>query len=109
MMVSVLLDTSFLISLVNSHNRPNHEVAVRYYKYSLDQGYPLFFSTIAAAEFAIKQSITDLPLKNFRTIPFNITHSIEAARLWNLLGKHDDGDNRSVVRDDVKLMAQASH
>ncbi len=108
MTVSVLLDTSFLISLVD-RNRPNHEVAARYYKLSLEQQHPLYFSAIVAAEFAIKQPITDLPLKNFRAIPFNIPHSIEAARLWNLLGKHDSSDNRAVVRDDVKLMAQASH
>ncbi len=108
MKASVLLDTSFLISLVD-RNRPNHEIATGYYKHTLEQQLPLYFSAIVAAEFAIKQSIEDLPLKNFRTIPFNIPHSKEAARLWNLLGGHDDGDNRSVARDDVKLMAQASH
>lgn len=62
-----------------------------------------------AAELAIKQPITDFPLKNFRQIPFNIPHAIEAARVWNLLGGHDKGDNRSVVCDDVKLIAQALH
>jgi predicted nucleic acid-binding protein len=108
MTIAVLLDTSFLISLVD-RNRPNHEVAARYYKLSLEQQYPLYISAIVAAEFAIKQAITDLPLKHFRTIPFNIPHSIEAARLWNLLGQRDSDDIRSVVRDDVKLMAQASH
>jgi predicted nucleic acid-binding protein len=108
MTAPVLLDTSFLISLVD-RNRLNHEVAARYYKLLLEQQFPLYFSAIVAAEFAIKQAITDLPLKNFRAIPFNIPHSIEAARIWNLLGKRDSDDNRSVVRDDVKLMAQASH
>lgn len=49
------------------------------------------------------------PLKKFQHIPFNIPHSTEAARIWNLLGGHDNGDNRSVVRDDVKIMAQALH
>jgi predicted nucleic acid-binding protein len=105
---SVLLDTSFLISLVD-RNRPHHEIAARYYKLTIEQQLPLYFSAIVAAEFAIKQPITDLPLKNFRAIPFNMPHSIEAARIWNLLGRHDNGDNRAVVRDDVKLMAQAIH
>ena len=108
MTAAVLLDTSFLISLVDG-NRPNHSIAVQYYRMMLEQQSPMFFSAIVAAEFAIKQPITDLPLKNFRCIPFNITHSIEAARLWNALGKHDGGDNRAVVRDDIKLMAQAAH
>ena len=108
MTVSVLLDTSFLISLVD-RNRANHVVAAQYYKLLLEQQSPLYFSAIVAAEIAIKQPITDFPLKNFRHIPFNIPHSVEAARIWNLLGGHDSGDNRSVVKDDVKIMAQALH
>ena len=75
----------------------------------LEQQSLLFFSSIVAAEIAIKQPITDFPLKNFRHIPFNIPHSTEAARIWNLLGGHDKGDTRSVVKDDVKIMAQALH
>ncbi|MGZ5077729.1 MAG: type II toxin-antitoxin system VapC family toxin, partial [Methylobacter sp.] len=108
MIPPVLLDTSFLISLVDL-NRPNHNVAAQYYRWLLQQQSPLYFSAIVAAELAIKQPITDFPLKNFRQIPFNIPHAIEAARIWNLLGRHDSGDNRSVVRDDVKLIAQALH
>ncbi len=108
MIASALLDTSFLITLTNL-NRPNHGVAQQYYKFMIEQQLPIYFSAIVAAEFAIKQPISDLPLKNFRTIPFNIPHSVESARIWNLLEGHDTGDNRAVVRDDVKLIAQASH
>jgi PIN domain nuclease of toxin-antitoxin system len=105
---SVLLDTSFFISLVDS-NRANHNAANQYYKLLLDLSIPIYFSAIVAAEFGIKQPITDLPFKNFRILPFNITHSIEAAQLWNLLDGRDSGDNRSVVRDDMKIIAQALH
>lgn len=108
MTAPVLLDTSFLISLVD-RNRTNHKVAAQYYRLLLEQQSPLYFSAIVAAELAIKQPITDFPLKNFRQIPFNIPHAIEAARIWNLLGGHEKGDNRSVARDDVKLIAQALH
>lgn len=108
MTVAVLLDTSFLISLVDG-NRPNHKVAAQYYRLLLEQQLPMYFSAIVAAEISIKQPITDLPLKNFRAIPFNIPHSIVSARIWNALGKRDDGDNRAAIRDDVKLMAQAAH
>ena len=103
---SVLLDTSFLISL-NNDNRPNHGVAHQYYQYLLEQNIPIYFSAIVAAEFAIKESIKDLPLRNFRTLPFNIPDAIEAARIWNLLGGQDSGDNRPVFRDDIKIIAQA--
>ena len=108
MTAAVLLDTSFLISLVDG-KRPNHSIAAQYYRMMLEQQCPMVFSAIVAAEFAIGQPITDLPLKNFRPIPFNIPHSVEAARLWNALGNRDSGDNRAVVRDDIKLMAQAAH
>jgi hypothetical protein len=103
---SVLLDTSFLISL-NNANRPNYGVAKQYYNYLLEQNIPIHFSVIVAAEFAIKESITDLPLRNFRILPFNITDSTKSASIWNLLGGHDSGDNRAVVKDDVKIIAQA--
>ncbi|MBL8397350.1 MAG: hypothetical protein JNL84_04275 [Candidatus Accumulibacter sp.] len=105
---SVLFDTSFLITLVDQ-TRPNHDTGVKYYRLMLEQQVPMYFSAIVAAEFSIKQAITDLPLKNFRAIPFNIPHGKEAGRLWNLLWSSDDNTSRSVARDDVKLIAQAIH
>lgn len=65
-------------------------------------------SAIVAAEFGIKQSVTDLPLGNFRPLDFNLAHGQQAALLWNALGQRDMDDARAVVRDDVKLIAQAS-
>jgi|SRR6218665_2170238 len=108
MSASALLDTSFLISLVNA-NRPNHAVAVQYYRHMLQNEVPMYFSAIVAAEFGIKQPIADLPLNNFRIIDFNVPHGQKAAELWSALGQRDDGDARHVVREDVKLIAQASH
>ena len=108
MTASVLLDTSFLISLVGS-SRPNHAVAAKYYRLMLDQNLTMYFSAIVAAEISIKQPITDFPLKNFRTVPFNIPHAVEAGRIWNALGSRDSGDTRGAIRDDVKLIAQAAH
>lgn len=108
MTASVLLDTSFLITLVDQHRR-HHEIAAKYYRLMLEEQVPMFFSAIVAAEFAIKQSITELPLKNFRAIPFNIPHGQEAGRLWNLLLSPEDNTPRAVARDDLKLIAQAIH
>jgi predicted nucleic acid-binding protein len=108
MTASVLLDTSFLISLVDS-SRPNHSIAAMFYRMMLDQNLTMYFSAIVAAEISIKQPITDFPLKNFRTVPFNILHAVEAGRIWNALGARDSGDARGAIRDDVKLIAQADH
>ncbi len=111
MSVSVLLDTSFLISL-NNNSRLHHSTAHQYYKHLLEQKIPIYFSTIVAAEFAIKEPITDLPLKNFRPVPFNLTHSTKAAEIWNILKNQEPQeyhpvDSRAVVRDDAKIIAQA--
>lgn len=108
MSASVLLDTSFLITLVSA-NRPHHATAVQYYRYLLQHDVPMYFSAIVAAEFGIKQALTELPLRHFRPLDFNIAHGQKAAALWNALGKRDEGDARPVVRDDVKLLAQAAH
>ena len=104
----MLLDTSFLISLVNAH-RTHHATATQYYCHLLKNNMPMVFSAIVAAEFGIKQAITELPLNNFRVLDFNVPHGQKAANLWNALGQRDAGDRRAVVRDDVKLLAQASH
>ena len=108
MTASVLLDTSFLISLVDQ-SRPNHGVAVKYYQWLLGQKIPLYFSAIVAAEFGVKQPITDLPLRNFRPLAFGIPHGQVAGALWNDLNPQEPGVPRRVARDDVKLIAQACH
>jgi hypothetical protein len=105
---SVLLDTSFLISLVQS-DRPNHLTAKQYYRHLLEKNIPMYLSAIVASEFGIKQPISDLPLGNFRSLHFNIVHGQKAAEVWNALGVRDAGDTRAAVRDDAKLIAQASH
>lgn len=107
MSAGVLLDTSFLITLVNAQ-RNHHAVAKQYYLHLLNSGIPMRLSSIVASEFAIKQPLTELALNNFRPLDFNLIHAHEAARLWNALGQRDPGDARAVVRDDVKLLAQAS-
>src|SRR6185437_2651378 len=98
MTVEVLLDTSYLISLVDS-KRPNHQAATKYYRQMLDESLPMYFSAIVAAEFGIKQLITDLPLQIFRHLPFNIPHGQRAAQLWNALGPKNDNTPRPVARD----------
>ena len=108
MSASVLLDTSFLISLISEH-RTHHATATQYYRHFLENNVPMYFSAIVAAEFGIKQPITDLPLGNFRVLDFNVPHGRKAANIWSALGPRDPGDHRAVVRDDVKLLAQASH
>ena len=69
-MISVLLDTSFFIRLLNSED-PLHENAKGYYKYFLEEEIKMKISTISIAEYCVKGDITDLPLKNLMILPFN--------------------------------------
>ena len=64
----VLCDTSYLIRL-NSPNEPLHANARSYLKYFLDKGHLIFVSTIALAEYAVRASIQNLPMRYFLSPP----------------------------------------
>ena len=104
-MTSILLDTSFLISLADP-GRVLHAVARQYLVASLAKGVPLYLSTLVASEFQVKQAVNDLPLRNFTVLPFNIDHAMTTGLLMRSFTR-DDGDDRTAVKDDVKLIAQA--
>jgi hypothetical protein len=102
-----IVDTGFLISLVD-RNRPCHDSAKQYYRYFLENGVTMFLPTIVAAEFAVKQPVTDLPLRNFRVLPFNLGDATCCAELnvSYYRNKHGAGQ-RDAVKDDFKIIAQA--
>lgn len=101
----VLLDTSFLISLADAA-RPNHATAETFLRYFMEKRIPILFSTIVASEFGVMQPVTDLPLHMFEIIPFNMPHACKAAEL-NFNRARTTADDRNVVKDDFKLIAQA--
>jgi predicted nucleic acid-binding protein len=104
------MDTSFLITFADP-TRPNHSTAHQYYEEALRLGATLYLSTIAISEFHGKQSVNDLPLRNFIVVPFNVDHAMTTGELNNVLRglavAAAPGDPRDAVKDDVKLIAQA--
>lgn len=100
-----LVDTSFLITLADPA-RVHHRVAKSYFREALQRGVPLYLSAIVASEFQVGQAVTDLPLRHFEVLPFNIDHAMTAGLLLRDL-RRDAGDDRVAVKDDVKLIAQA--
>lgn len=105
MIDSVLLDTSFLITLADP-NRAQHDTAKAYYREFILRGIPIYLSTIVVSEFQVRQSIQDLELRNFVLLPFNIDHAMTCGQL--IAGhERDSGDDRVRVKDDFKLIAQS--
>ena len=104
-MTAFLVDTSVLISFVDPQ-RPHHATATAYFREALQRGVPLYLSAVAASEFQVKQAVTDLPLRNFIVLPFNFDHAMTAGLLMRQLDR-EPGDRREVVKDDIKLIAQA--
>ena len=71
-MISILVDTSFLITLADPARR-NHEVAKTYFRLCLKANVPLYLSAILASEFQVKQAVNNLPLRNFIVLPSTST------------------------------------
>jgi predicted nucleic acid-binding protein len=108
-MIQVSLDTSFLISFVDNR-RVHHSIAVDYFRHCITESIPLWISVVAAGEFEVRQRITDLPLRNFRILPYNLPHAIRAASLFNGLHKPEvqpGPDARKIIINDLKIIAQA--
>lgn len=108
-MIQVSLDTSFLISFADP-DRPNHAVAVDYFRHCLAQRVPMWISTVAAGEFEVGQPVSDLPLQNFRVQPYNLPHAIRAAALFRSVRVENPTsaeDRRPIIINDLKIIAQA--
>jgi hypothetical protein len=101
---SVLLDTSFLISL-SDPNRAHHAAAVAYYRECVRRQVAMYLSTVVVSEFQVKQAINDLPLRNFVMLPFNVDHAMRCGLIIRQLPR-EPGDDRVRVKDDFKLLAQ---
>ncbi len=103
---TVLLDTSFLISLMDD-SRENHLKAKEFYKYFIENKFPMILSSIVTSEFSIKQSVSDLPLYSLRPLPFNISDSHHLSSLFEVKFKGYKSDRIS-VKDDYKIVSQCS-
>jgi len=108
---SVLLDTSFLITLFDD-SRINHSHAKRYYKYFIENKIDMYLSVIVASEYSQKGSIEDiLNTGNFISLPMTMADGITAGNFANLLShSHRESiDSRAEAKDDIKLLAQCSN
>lgn len=105
-MRSVLLDTSFLISL-STDARAEHQTAKAYFRRFIEQGVVMLLSTIVVSEYEIRQRVSDLGLHHFLTLPYNYDDAIATAAVFSAMYRNREvGDDRVAVKDDAKLVGQ---
>ena len=108
---SVLLDTSFLIRLLNDDDGL-HGHALLYYKYFLENENALKVSTISIAEYCVIGKLEDLPLKDIQIVPFNINHAEKTGEFAQIIFAHNRTAiekllPRAIISNDSKLFSQA--
>ena len=70
----------------------------------------MLISTVAIAEYCVKGTIEELPLKNLQIIPFNLTHAKRAGEFAGIIFKQKGKlglPDRKIIPNDTKLFAQA--
>jgi len=107
----VLCDTGFLIRL-NQPQDPLHANARGYLKYLIANGHQLYVSTIALAEYAVRDKMENLPMRYFRVLPFNIDHAQKAGDFAGIVFSQRDQipeeiTQRVIIPNDTKMFAQA--
>lgn len=108
---SVMMDTCFFIRLLNGDD-PLHQNALAYFQYFLNKGYCLRMSTIAVAEFCVRDTAENLPLRNLIIVPFNLNHAILAGNFISIVFKEKNKmeehfSQRLIIPNDTKMFAQA--
>ena len=109
--LGVLCDTGFLIRLNNPHDAL-HANARGYLKFLLDGNHRIYVSTIALAEYAVRDRIENLPMRYFRVVPFNIDHAQKAGEFARIVFSKRDQmpaeiTQRVIIPNDTKMFAQA--
>ena len=104
-------DTGFVIRLLDETNEL-HNNALGYFKYLLENDFIIRMSTIAVAEFCVKDSVDHLPLKSILLSPFNANHAVKSGECARILFEAKakgvlEVDARIIIQNDVKLLAQA--
>jgi hypothetical protein len=107
----VLCDTSFFIRWAKP-DEALHPAAHAYLKFLVEGGHELYVSTIALAEYAVRDSIANLPLLYFRILPFNVNHAQCAGDFARAVFEARNNfpvqlEQRTVIANDTKMFAQA--
>ena len=80
----VFCDTGFVIRLLDRTSEL-HENALGYFRYFLENDYLIRMSTIAVAEFCVKDKIEHLPLQQILLSLFNAHHASKTGECARIL------------------------
>lgn len=108
--LSVLIDTTFLITLYNK-DRNNHGIAKKYFKHFIKKEIKMYLSTIVISEYQQMQPITEIISSgNYLVLPYNYEDAIKTAEIvFHLGGASRKSSHRAQFKDDLKLMGQAAY
>ena len=86
---------------------------MHWFRAFVEQGVQCKVSTIALAEYGVKDDLTHLPMQYLQVLPFHYNHAARAAQMMRtiLRVKQERGaviQPRAVVPNDTKMFAQAS-
>ena len=101
---SVLIDTGFLITVFDDQ-RPNHLTALSMYQFFIEHAFTMYLSSIVVSEFCVRGDIQQLPLSNFLPLTFDFYDGTLTGKI-NFTNFLAQGDDRTSVKDDIKLVAQ---
>lgn len=109
---AVLLDSGFLIRLMNQDD-PLHHVALSLFRDYVVSGTACKVSTIALAEYGVKGDLRFLPTRYLQYIPFLYEHAQVASEFMRRIiqVKQERGaviQPRVIIPNDTKMFAQAS-
>lgn len=106
--VSVLLDTCFLISLLDA-NRPNHEAAKAYFKFWNEEDTTMYVSVVTICEYCVKTDIPETVLSKLVPIPFLYEDAICCSTLirGQIQCPRPTDTARDAIKDDYKIIAHA--
>ncbi|MDP1676268.1 MAG: hypothetical protein Q8L88_05325 [Bacteroidota bacterium] len=106
---SVLLDTSFFLRFLNDAD-PLFNNADGYFKYFLEKDIVMMVSTISIAEYCVRGTIQELPLKTVQILPFNLDHAKRTGEFARIVFDHKKSlqvTQRAIIPNDTKLFARA--
>ncbi len=109
---AVLLDSGFLIRLMNPED-PLHLVVLQIFRQFIEQGVICKVSTIALAEYGVKDDLIHLPMRYLQVLPFHYNLAERAAQFMRTIWciKKERGaviHPRVVIPNDTKMFGQAS-